>query len=109
MATAELARGHTVTVEPYPYELTIFMLMKEFGGTPSQWKKETAKDIRAVTTILSTYNNVRNAEIQKVTKKGNRGIMSNMPVSKSKIPGMNKFIRTEKSGPQGISYEDTPI
>ena len=69
MAATDLARGRPISVSPTPDEITYFLLAKEFGWLPSQIKKESAKDMRGVMTVMSTYNKVRNAEIERANKK----------------------------------------
>jgi hypothetical protein len=65
-----LASGHKITVNPVPDEMIYFTLAKEFGWTPSQIKNEKAKDIKAIMTILNSYNITSNQEMKRITKKG---------------------------------------
>jgi len=44
------------------------MLAKEFGWLPSQIKKEDARDIEGVMTVMSTYNKVQNKEMERISK-----------------------------------------
>ena len=48
------------------------MLAKEFGWLPSQIDNENCKKIEGVMTVMSTYNNVQNKEMEKITKKTRR-------------------------------------
>ena len=73
MAAGDLARGRKITLRPVPIEITYFLLAKEFGWTPSQCKKESAKDLKAICHILSVYNSVRNQEIENMNKKAKSG------------------------------------
>ena len=68
MAATDLARGRAISVSPTPDEITYFLLAKEFGWLPSQIKTESARDIRGVMTVMSTYNKVRNAEVERMNK-----------------------------------------
>ncbi|MHA1676158.1 MAG: hypothetical protein ACTSU6_03170 [Candidatus Njordarchaeales archaeon] len=47
-------------VSPVPDEIIWFLLAKEFGWSPKQIKEMDAKDVRAMTHLLSTYNRVKN-------------------------------------------------
>ena len=58
MAAAEYARGHKVSIQPFPKELIYFSLAKEFNWLPSQVDNEPAKNIKAMLHILSIYNNI---------------------------------------------------
>ncbi len=72
MAAAELARGRNITVHPVPVEITYFLLAKEFGWLPSQIKNESSKDMKGIIHVLSTYNKVKNQEIERMNKKARR-------------------------------------
>lgn len=72
MAATDLARGRNISVKPVPHEITIFMLIKEFGGYPDEWARQSNKDIKALTTILSTFNRVRNAEMERMSKQSKK-------------------------------------
>lgn len=100
MAATQLASGHIITANGVMDEITIFLLMKEFGGTPSQWRHEASKDIKFVTTLLSTYNNVLNKKMEKASKPKGRG---------SGVMSSGKFRREERVGPNGIEIVDIPI
>lgn len=80
--------------------------MKEFGGTPGQWRMQNTKDIKFVTTILSTYNRIKNKEMDKMSKRrvkvGGSGVKHNPLLGK-------KYMRTEKIGPGGTGVVETPI
>ena len=99
-AATQLASGHRITDSLALDEITIFLLMKEFGGTPGQWRREASKDIKFLTTILSTYNRVTNEKMER-SSKGKKAM--NGPRS------TGKFMREEKVGPEGIEIIDTPI
>ena len=45
------------------------MLAQEFKWLPSEIKKEDSKDIESIMTILSTFNTVRNKEMEKINRK----------------------------------------
>jgi len=47
-------------------------LAKEFGWLPSQIQKEDFKDMRAIELVLSTFNRVKNQEIERLSKKNRR-------------------------------------
>jgi hypothetical protein len=86
-----------------PEEIIWFLLAKEFGWSPRECKRQDAKDMKAITHILSTYNKVRNSETEKASKaksasKGGGGFGRG-----------NKYIRRETVGPEGINVLDTPI
>lgn len=68
MAAADLARGRTVAVVPFPEEITYFLLAKEFGWLPSQIQNESAKDMKGIIHVMSIYNKVRNNEMDKINK-----------------------------------------
>jgi len=70
MAATDMARGRNISVRPVPHEITTFMLIKEFGGYPDRWENQSSKDIKALTTILSAYNKVKNVEANRVNKQG---------------------------------------
>lgn len=85
----------------------MFLLIKEFKWTPKQIKEQDAKDIKAVTHILSTYNKVKNAEMESAAR-----TRASAPRSTGSSRGgmKNKFIRKEKIGPDGtIQVQDVPI
>jgi hypothetical protein len=84
-----------------PEEIIWFLLAKEFGWSPSECKMQDAKDMRAITHILSVYNKVRNVETERAskTKSGSRGGFGKG----------NRFIRQETAGPDGLMIEDIPI
>jgi len=44
-------------------------LAKEFNWTPKQIDEQDSKKMRALTHILSIYNKVKNAEMEKMSKK----------------------------------------
>jgi len=69
MAAADLALGRVVSVKPVPDEIIWFLLAKEFGWSPYLIKQNDAKDIRAITHILSVYNKVKNQMIERESKK----------------------------------------
>ena len=75
MATADLALGRTISVDPVPDEIIWYLLGKEFGWSPKQIKAEDAKDIQAMTHIVSTYNRVKNqiSERESRTTNSSRG------------------------------------
>jgi hypothetical protein len=102
MAAAELARGHNITITPIPDEIIWFLLAKEFHWTPKMCKEQDAKDIRAITHILSTYNRVKNNEAE-------RGSKSHYSGSKNKVGSGGKFMRVERVGPGGIQTEEVPL
>ena len=74
MAASDLAAGRKVGQNPVPKEITWFLLAQEFGWLPSEIKSEDNKDMQGILTVLSTYNQVRNKEIEKSSKgiKGSR-------------------------------------
>ena len=85
--------------------------MKEFGGLPNQWKKQSVRDIKCITTMLSTYNSVSNAEMNRASKgKGGTGAgySAGSSTGKSSIMG-KKYKRVERVGPNGIETVDIPI
>ena len=103
MAAADLARGRAVTSSLVSKEITMFLLMKEFGGTPSDWEGQSTKNIKMITLLLSTYNSVSNAEMSRKTKGGGHsGGSSNSILGK-------KYRREERIGPNGIETVDIPI
>ena len=65
IAAGELARGLNITVNPYPDEITMFVIAKEFHWTFDQIKSMSAKDFKALTTMLSVYNKVQNQEMER--------------------------------------------
>jgi len=69
MAAADLALGRTVSVSPVPDEIIWFLLGKEFGWSPREIKMNDAKDMRAITHILSTYNRVKNQATERQNSK----------------------------------------
>jgi len=69
LAAADLALGRPVSVKPVPDELIWFLLEKEFGWSPIEIKANDAKDIRAMTHILSTYNRVKNQKAENEAKR----------------------------------------
>lgn len=69
MAAADLALGRVISVRPVPDELMWFLLGKEFGWSPREIKANDAKDIRAMTHILSTYNRVKNQKLEADAKR----------------------------------------
>ena len=98
-----MASGHAIMDSSVANEISIFLLMKEFGGLPSQWKRESIKDIKFVTTLLSSYNQAKNAEIQREIKgKSGKSSRGNKMTS-------GKFRREERIGPNGIEIVDIPI
>ena len=72
MASINLARG--LPINNCPDEITYFLLAKEFGWTPSQIKEQSSKDMKGLITILSTYNKVKNNEMDRMSGKGSGGI-----------------------------------
>ena len=104
MAATDLARGRSVTSKLVSREITMFILMKEFGGLPSQWENESIKNIKMITSLLSTYNTVSNSEMERSTKGKGRSYGGG---SKS-ILG-KKYRREERIGPNGIETVDIPI
>ncbi len=69
MAAADLALGRSISVSPVPDEIIWFLLAKEFGWSPKQIKEMDAKDVRAITHLLSTYNRVKNQVAEKNAKR----------------------------------------
>jgi len=69
MAAADLAMGRAVSVSPVPEEIIWFLLAKEFSWSPKVIKQNDAKDIRAITHILSVYNRVKNQITERENKK----------------------------------------
>lgn len=90
-----------------PKELIIFLLAKEFRWLPSQIQAESAKDMKAIMHILSVYNSVKNAEIDKMNKA--RSSTGGRSGGRSKGFQGGKYIRRETVGPGGINVEDIPI
>ncbi len=82
--------------------------MKEFGGTPSEWRAQRIKDIKFVTTILSAYNKVKNAEMNKANKKIKRSRSKTTSRGHNPLLG-KKYMRVEKPGPNGLEVVDTPM
>lgn len=56
-------------MDPVPEEMIWFMLAKEFHWTPKQCKEQNAKDIKAMTHLLSMYNRIKNQEVQRAANK----------------------------------------
>ena len=69
MAAADFALGRAISISPVPDEIIWFLLGKEFGWSPREIKANNAKDIRAMTHILSTYNRVQNQIAERNRKK----------------------------------------
>ena len=69
MAAADLALGRKIHVNPVPDEIVWFLLAKEFGWSPKQIKEMNAKDVRAMTHMLSTYNRVKNQQAENERKR----------------------------------------
>ena len=69
MAAADLALGRVISVRPVPDEIIWFLLAKEFGWSPKQIKENDAKDVRAITHLLSTYNRIKNQMAKKNAKR----------------------------------------
>jgi len=69
LAAADLALGRTISVRPIPDEITWFLLAKEFGWSPKEIKEMEAKDVRAMTHLLSTFNRVSNQVAERNAKK----------------------------------------
>ncbi|MCD6435529.1 MAG: hypothetical protein J7L15_04005 [Clostridiales bacterium] len=72
IAASDLARGKNISIKPIPDEVTYFVLAKEFGWTPQQVKEQNAKDIKAITVILSSFNKTESHEIKMANKKRNK-------------------------------------
>jgi hypothetical protein len=68
----EYARGHNITVKPFPKELTYFSLAKEFHWLPSQIDAEPVKKINGILRVLSVYNEIKNKEIKRSSRKGKK-------------------------------------
>ena len=69
MAMTDFASGRQITVRPVPKEITYFVLSDKFGWLPDEIERQDAKWIKAYTTMLSIYNEVRNREATKSSKK----------------------------------------
>ena len=69
MAATDYARGRPIAVRPVPKEITWFSLAKEFGWLPSQIEKEDYENMRGLMHVLSTYNSIRNQEIEQANRK----------------------------------------
>ncbi len=102
-AATQLASGLMITVTSVADEITIFLLMKEFGGTPSQWRSQSTRDIKFITTVLSTYNKIKNAEIERQSRQAGKGSKV------GKVRSTGKFRREERVGPNGIEIVDILI
>lgn len=72
MAAADLALGRPISARPVPYEIIWFLLAKEFGWSPKQIKEMDAKDVRAMTHLLSAYNRVKNQAAENTSKRNNK-------------------------------------
>ena len=68
MAAADLARGRSVSDPKISQEVTYLLLAKEFSWTPKQVDEQDSKKMRALTHMLSVFNKVKNAEMDKITK-----------------------------------------
>jgi len=68
MAAADLANGRPVLAPLVSKEITMFLLAKEFHWTPKQIKEQDAKDIKALTKILSIYNKIQNRKMERINK-----------------------------------------
>lgn len=99
-AATQLASGHPITVPLVINEIVIFLLMKEFGGTPSQWESQSPKNIKFITTVLSTYNKISNDKIKRDSRSMSSG-------RNKRTTG--KFRREERVGPNGTEIVDIPI
>ena len=93
MASINLARG--LPIQNCPDEITYFLLAKEFHWTPSQIKRESYKDMKGLMTILSNYNKVKNAEMDRISGKGSSG-----------AGGMGGFM---KGGKQTVDITDPKV
>lgn len=80
--------------------------MKEFGGVPSDWRSQSTKDIKSITTLLSTYNKVKNLKMERKSKQGSRGVSSG---ASRGAGNARKFRREERVGPNGTEIVDIPI
>lgn len=100
-AATQLASGHPITAPLVINEIVIFLLMKEFGGTPSQWESQSPKNIKFITTILSTYNKISNDKIKRDSKVASTGGRSKRTTG--------RFRREERVGPNGTEIVDIPI
>lgn len=69
MAASELASGRAITVKPVPDEIIWFLLAKEFGWDPETCKRQSSKDIKAITHILSVYNKVKNQMAERESRR----------------------------------------
>ena len=67
---SSFSHGKPVSGNSNTDEITYFLLAKEFGWTPNQIREMNAKDVKAIITMLSIYNKVRNREIDNLSKKG---------------------------------------
>ena len=69
MATSDLASGRQIGIKPVPEEITYLLLAKEFNWTPRQVREMDNKDVSAMMTMVSTYNQVSNKEMEKASKR----------------------------------------
>jgi len=69
MAAGEYARGRKITVRPVPKEITYFSLAKEFHWLPDQVDRQEPKKIKGIMHVLSTYNKVKNQEIEQMNRR----------------------------------------
>jgi len=69
LAASDLAKGRTVATKDIDDEITYFLLAKEFHWTPEQIDRQSAKKMKALTTMLSVYNKVSNQETKRLSKK----------------------------------------
>jgi hypothetical protein len=72
MAAVELARGHNITVQPVPPEINDFLLAKEFHWLPDEIDRQNTKRLKGIMHVLSTFNKIRNQEIEKASKKSQK-------------------------------------
>lgn len=63
-----LARGHPV--DSSIKEIEYFLLAKEFHWTPDQVDRQDAKKLRGLLIVSNAYNKIKNAEIERSTRKG---------------------------------------
>jgi hypothetical protein len=72
LAATDLAGGRAVAIKPVPVEITMFLLAKEFHWTCDEIRNSRVKDIKGITTILSTYNRIKNEKIEQQNRKANK-------------------------------------
>lgn len=72
MAASDLSRGRKIAIDPVPMEITYFLLAKEFHWTPEECDRQDVKKLKGIMHVLSTYNKIKNQEMEKEAKKANR-------------------------------------